>query len=131
MSSRRHLVPTIGIPPSRRHRRAVGLWLSVLVLLWAQGMGLWHRLAHDDPHAAAAVSARVATAEPAAQAFGHLAGDEQACQAYDHLALADLLLATPVVLAVMVVPAPTASPLAVGVARARPRHYSARAPPLA
>lgn len=131
MSSRQHPLSMIGIPPSRRHRRVVGLCLSVLVLLWAQGMGLWHRLAHDDRHASVSAAAQVAAAEPAVQAFGHLAGDEHACQAYDHLALADLLLGAPAVLAVMAAPAPTAAPMAVGIARSRPRHYSARAPPMA
>jgi len=124
-----HQASRSGIPPRLRGRRAVCLWLSVLVLLWAQGMGLWHRLAHD-PRATGGVVVATSSA-PTAQAFGHPAGDEHACRAYDHLALADLLTAVPVVFAVVATPAPTVAPVADGIAPARPRHYSARAPPMA
>ena len=110
----------------------------VLVLLGAQGIGLWHRLAHDHHGAAATASATAtatetatATATATATTFGHAEGDLQACRAFDHLALADILSVAapaPVVVATAV---PEIDIVVDGIAQARPGHYRARAPPAA
>lgn len=106
----------------------------VLVLLGAQGIGLWHRLAHDHHGAAATTSAtatETATATATATTFGHAEGDLQACRAFDHLALADILSVAapaPVVVATAV---PEIDIVVDGIAQARPGHYRARAPPAA
>lgn len=96
-----------------------------LVLLGAQGIGLWHRLAHDH-HLAAATTSATATST-----FGHAEGDLQACRAFDHLALADLLSVAAPALVAVATAVPDIDTVVDGIAQARPGHYRARAPPAA
>lgn len=106
----------------------------VLVLLGAQGIGLWHRLAHDHHGAAATTSAtatETATATATATTFGHAEGDLQACRAFDHLALADILSVAAPALVVVATAVPEIDIVVDGIAQARPGHYRARAPPAA
>jgi hypothetical protein len=108
----------------------------VLVLLGAQGIGLWHRLAHDHHGAAATTSAtatatETATATATATTFGHAEGDLQACRAFDHLALADIWSVAAPALVVVATAVPEIDIVVDGIAQARPGHYRARAPPAA
>ena len=108
----------------------------VLVLLGAQGIGLWHRLAHDHHGAAATASAtatatETATATATATTFGHAEGDLQACRAFDHLALADVLSVAAPALVVVATAVPEIDIVVDGIAQARPGHYRARAHPAA
>ncbi len=104
----------------------------VLVLLGAQGIGLWHRLAHDHHGAAATTSATATeTATATATTFGHAEGDLQACRAFDHLALADILSVAAPALVVVATAVPEIDIVVDGIAQARPGHYRARAPPAA
>ena len=125
------MTPTLRLTPHRLARgqaaRFVSAWLLVLALLGAQGLGLWHRLAHD-PHGAGigAVEASRTTLP-----FGHAADDLPSCQAFDHLALADLLAVAAAILATAAIALATGAPQVAGIATACPRHYSARAPPAA
>jgi hypothetical protein len=103
--------------------------LLVLALLHAQGLGLWHRVAHagwDAPAQASAI-AEVAAADVS---FGHGSQDHASCRLYDHLGAADALM----VLAPLVLPAllPVRFDGAVATGTFRPcqLHYEARAPPL-
>lgn len=99
-----------------------------MALLWAQGMGLWHRIAHD--HRAPMATGSLAVPSAAAT-FGHDAGDQASCEVFDHLALADLLsFATPA-LVLEVASEPLTLAVAEGIAKARPGHYRARGPPAA
>lgn len=103
-------------------------WVLVLALLWAQGMGLWHRIAHD-PRAPVAVGTPATST--AVATFGHDADDLASCQVFDHLALADLLsIATPAP-ALDVAAETFALAVVDGIAKARPGHYLARGPPAA
>lgn len=123
------MTPTQRFAPHRLARgaaaRCVSAWLLVLALLGAQGLGLWHRLAHD-PHAAG-----VGAVEPSRTAlpFGHAADDLPSCQAFDHLALADLLVMATAVLATVATALAIGATRVAGIAKACPRHYRARAPP--
>lgn len=113
---------------TRRHAaRAVLAWLLVLALLGAQGLGLWHRLAHDSHSAGLGAAEASRTTLP----FGHAADDLPSCQAFDHLALADLLAVATAVLATVATALATGVAQVAGIATACPRHYRARAPPAA
>lgn len=115
MSARPHSQP----PRLSRTRAA----LLVLALLWAQALGLAHRIQHAPGASAVALEARERLNEP-----GHAPHSAQ-CRLYDHLVAGDLLPAT----------AP-AAPLAWGgeafvgsatpiTAAPSPHGYQARAPP--
>ncbi len=118
-------LPQTARPARGGAARAAVAWLLVLVLLGAQGIGLWHRLAHH-PHAAAAETSTVVTS-----AFGHAEDDLPACQAFDHLALADLLSVAVTTLAVVGAVVADIETVVDGIEKARPGHYRARAPPAA
>jgi hypothetical protein len=138
-------------------RQRAGLALLALLLVQAQGLGLWHRVAHGGPPAgAAAMSAEALRAlhevcdapheahdhahdahhaHHAHQAhhglFGHDEGDESGCRLFDQLAAADALLAASALVADELSPtgALAAAPSHSAARALRP--YQARAPPRA
>ncbi len=95
-------LPSAG--PNARRRSLVPLLLCI-ALLWAQGLGLLHRIAHG-PMAQAAPGIPAATVDTAMAAHGEagwrsaadaLTGhthDGAECRLYDHATGADLLVAT-------------------------------------
>lgn len=102
-------------------------WLLALLLalLHAQGLGLWHRVAHA-PRAPLATVA----GDTGSQAFGHAAGDDAQCRLYDQLATSDAVGSSPCATLAPLPPAtpvPAAGPVAPRAAATRP--YQARAPP--
>lgn len=125
------MTPTQRPVPHRLARghaaRFVSAWLLVLALLGAQGLGLWHRLAHDVHTAGVGAAEASRTTLP----FGHAADDLPSCQAFDHLALADLLVVAAAILAAVATAFATDTTQVAGIATACPRHYRARAPPAA
>lgn len=103
-------------------------WLAfalAFALLSAQGFGSWHRALHAT---GGETSAATAVAQPQG---GHAAGSVE-CRLIDHLFHAERLPAAAPVLALLSL-SPT-PPSVAGVIRHTaqpPRHYQARAPPLA
>jgi hypothetical protein len=70
-------------PAGRRRPSPAAAWLLVLVLLQAQALGLWHRVAHAPLHPKLHAAATVPAGHSAADAFGHDADDEARCRLYD------------------------------------------------
>lgn len=102
--------------------RRLLLALLALVLLHAQGLGQWHRVAHAGLHGV----------QPAAHdPFGHPADDTAECRLYDHLGAADGLLHTPTAPCIDAAPLIGVPVLADGHDGRAARHYQARAPPRA
>ena len=103
-----------------------GLLLALLLaLLQAQGLGLWHRVAH------AHRALLVAQADHAERLpFGHQGTDDAQCRLYDQLAASDAVgCAGDVAVAPDgAAPAPRPAPTAAAPAAAA-RPYQARAPP--
>lgn len=136
-----------GLGPSARR---LLLAVLALVLLQAQGLGHWHRVAHGGLHAggsAAMQSGAGAAGDSLAAApastgqsgraqrdpglFGHDADDEPGCRLFDHLVSADALLSAPAAILLQdALPAEAGTMPADCPGRA-PRHYQARAPPRA
>lgn len=102
--------------------------LLALALLWAQALGLLHRLQHAPPSAEVAAVAMVDGTSDAGL-YGHERKSES-CKLYDQLALGDGAVAVVATVAAV----PTADAPARGAPSAAPgsqRHvYRARAPPL-
>lgn len=135
-------------------RRRAGLALLALLLVQAQALGLWHRVAHGGPAAgAAAMSAEAPRASHgpgdahhaahdhaphghhahhgAHGLFGHDAGDESGCRLFDQLAAADALSAAPAAVADRAPPTAAIAAAATRSAGRTLRPYQARAPPRA
>lgn len=114
------MLPTwLRLPPATRR---LLLALLALVLLHAQGLGQWHRVAHAGLHGA----------QPAAHdPFGHPADDAAECRLYDHLGAADGLLHTTAALGSEPAPPQVAPALPHGQAGRAAQPYQARGPPRA
>ncbi len=103
-----------------------GLLLAlVLALLHAQGLGLWHRVAH-----AQRVVLATQGHDAHGQAFGHAAGDDAQCRLYDQLTASDAVGSSHAATAAQRPPARALPALAIAAAPgAAARPYQARAPP--
>ena len=130
-------------------RRRGLLALLALLLVQAQGLGLWHRVAHGGLSAAAVVAGHAVQvghheahheavheahheAHPTAPGvFGHDAGDESGCRLFDSLTAADALLAAPALLASTSPPPRAGAEVPSHPAGRALRPYQARAPPQA
>ena len=125
-------------------RRRGLLALLALLLLQAQALGLWHRVAHGGLPVATAVAgpahqatradahdAHHAADHAAHDAFGHDAGDESGCRLFDPLTVADALLAATALLASMAPPTLADAEVPTHPAGRALRPYQARAPPRA
>jgi len=119
LTSRRPLSPTL---------------VMAFALVWAQMLGLAHRVLHAPPPAAAANSSYAAAAghKPDPGVLAHLLAPAQAesdCRLYDQLGLADTLPALPVL--GLPVAAPAAALATARLALAQPvcAPFEARAPP--
>lgn len=114
-------------PANRRLLRALLAGVLAFVLLHAQGLGQWHRVAH-----AGLAHAGLHGAQPAAHdPFGHPADDTAECRLYDHLGAADGLLHTPAAPGVDAARGVDTPALPDGQAGRAARPYEARAPPRA
>jgi hypothetical protein len=122
-------------------RQRALLVLLALLLLQAQGLGLWHRVAHGGLPVAAAAAGHVHDAarnhshhdahHDAHGVFGHDAGDESGCRLFDSLTAADALLAAPALLALATPPPRACAEVPTHPAGRALRLYQARAPPQA
>ncbi len=123
----------------RMHSR-IASWLLVAALLWAQNLGLWHRLVHPAvgaPAPAAAVLAQsVANGPDAALPLGawlerlfsnHQDGSD--CLGFDHATLGAALLAAALVLHTLAGSTHVCAGRQSGVQRGAWPYFQARAPP--
>lgn len=123
----------------RMHSR-IASWLLVAALLWAQNLGLWHRLVHPAvgaPAPAAAVLAQsVANGPDAALPLGawlerlfsnHQDGSD--CLGFDHATLGAALLAAALVLHTLAGSTRVLAERWSGVQHGAWPHFQARAPP--
>lgn len=123
---------SIQILPSR-WRQPLAL-LLLLALLWAQQLGLAHRVWHV-PHAGLLASAAVAQDAPQHEPAGllaHLLGSEQAdpdCRVFDQLGHADSLPAVPALALAALPPLFLAPAPYLRLALAAGAPFAARAPP--
>lgn len=113
---------------TRRLPRALLAGLLAVVLLHAQGLGQWHRVAHAGLHGAQGAPGTQATAH---DPFGHPADDAAQCRLYDHLGAADGLLHTLAALSSEPAPQLAVPALPDGQVGRAARPYQARAPPRA
>ena len=120
-----------------RHVRTPLIFAMVVLLLWVQGLGLLHRVAHA-PGAvrAAAVATQATLTAPATQRSGHWLqallpehDSDRSCQLYDQLTHADAAPAAALsVVALTAHPAPEATHRASCLA-AQAAGFLARGPP--
>lgn len=121
-------------------RSRAASWLLVAALLWAQNLGLWHRLVHPAAsapvHAVAALAQSVADGADAAFPLGawlerlfssHQDGTD--CLGFDHATLGAALLAATLVLHTLAGSTHVCARRRTGVQRGAWTHFQARAPP--
>ncbi|MEN9628658.1 MAG: hypothetical protein RJA10_1885 [Pseudomonadota bacterium] len=128
-------------------RQRAGLALLALLLVQAQGLGLWHRVAHGGPASPPAVVSAAMVSAPASlherdaqhahhahhahDGFGHDPDDNSGCRLFDQLAAADALLAPSALVAAAGPPPWAATAVSPSAAVRALRPYQARAPPRA
>lgn len=123
-------------PLTTRRRPALSpVLLLVVALLWAQLLGLAHRVLHAPQAGAVSVAAPAAQGH-AAHAPGLLAhllapaGDESDCRLYDQFGHADALPAVPLLARALPLPLFLSQAVLAGLCLPAPAPFEARAPPL-
>lgn len=121
---------------TRRHPALSPVLLLVVALLWAQLLGLAHRVLHSPQAGMSPAVAQVAGPHHAAHAPGLLAhllapvGDESDCRLYDQLGHADALPAVPLLALALPLPLFLSQAVLAGLCLPAPAPFEARAPPL-
>jgi hypothetical protein len=123
-------------PLTARQRPALSpVLLLVVALLWAQLLGLAHRVLHSPQAGAVSVVAQAAHGH-AAHASGLLAhllapaDDASDCRLYDQLGHADALPAVPLLALALPLPLFLSQTVLAGLFLPAPAPFEARAPPL-
>jgi len=129
--------PLRSTPPLTTRRRPAlsPALLLVVALLWAQLLGLAHRVLHSPQVGAVPVVAHVVQGHEAHAPglLAHLlapAGDESDCRLYDQLGHADVLPAMPLLALALPLPLFLSQAVATGLFLPAPTPFEARAPPL-
>lgn len=122
---------------TRRHPALSPVLLLVVALLWAQLLGLAHRVLHSPQAGMLPAVVQVAGSQGhAAHAPGLLAhllapaGDESDCRLYDQLGHADALPAVPLLALALPLPLFLSQAVLAGLCLPAPAPFEARAPPL-
>ncbi len=120
---------------TRRHPALSPVLLLVVALLWAQLLGLAHRVLHSPQAGAVSVVAQAAQGYEAHATglLAHLlapAGDESDCRLYDQLGHADVLPALALLALALPLPIFISQAVVAGLFLPAPAPFEARAPPL-
>lgn len=130
--------PIRSTPPltTRRHPALSPVLLLVVALLWAQLLGLAHRVLHSPQAGKSPAVVQVAGPHHAAHAPGLLAhllapaGDASDCRLYDQFGHADALPAVPLLALALPLPLFLSQAVLAGLCLPVPAPFEARAPPL-
>lgn len=130
--------PTRSTPPltTRRYPALSPVLLLVVALLWAQLLGLAHRVLHSPQAGMSPAVVQGAGSHHTAHAPGLLAhllapaGDETDCRLYDQLGHADVLPALPLLALALPLPLFLSQAVLAGLCLPAPAPFEARAPPL-